>query len=932
MNNDEVNALKFELAELKSQFESRVSNLEHKLEQVGKEESAVPNIAIDAASIPEPTVAVIPKKSPTDKIQPQPVAHAKLVFAPSFIEILFKAFMSTLFDWFKPVATIYQSYKTRGMLGIFVLTILGIGLTLAGFGYLMQLLIDQIGAGAKSLLLLGAALSIMLLGIVIKKKTTLGEFAAAIVSLGILLLYSTVYFAGSVYQVIPLLAVVVLYLLIALSSHVIALWLDTKIVAALGIVGVAIMPMLSDTIVLMPQYYLVSLALVTLSSLVIAYRYLGGWLANLSLAFVLLALEWIINLPDSAMSALIIDVFYLIFFGYVCLSLIFKHDVHKQTLIFLAALVGAHLLFFFQATLLSSHSVSIAFGINALGAVIMGVIFLKTKHALTHIMILIASIWTVLAIVSAVDKGIWSIAWAIEGVLLLYIGRRYLMFNVINQGQLLCSISILYGLAAILPYFPSPALLNIDGWILAISLALTVGIWLRLLDQVSTRIHQTIKSFLLLAESSWAAVILLGCSMVLLEAWTAVVALGVQIALLLRARMCGERNIEILAISLIFIPVFYVVNHVVNTQLYHFSSLPLFGKCAVISVLAQLWLFAEYYRRYQPNSALKRFAEAARIAFYLIIPVCWLGSAERRLDENILVIMWLSPMLALLFAYKIKHRLIIWQAKILTGLSSAILILGIMFLSPVFASVTLVLYMFCYAYAYLINARSAHELMQYVSSWGLLTLWFAIPMWAGLITDSSLVAFGVAALYWSGLMLVTQQWMLAQRNSMFVTLMNLVLLAISWVMMSDDSAMFIIAMIYVTAALFQKEQRFMQSSMGGYLKENSDLYLHAITAISYVVLLVSLTSIRVDLLIAPALAVHGAIILFMKDRRLMTVRFSFGLILLGIAKLGLVDAAHAVLWQKVMLFMGIGIFILGATFWYQRLVSVVEPTTNENEI
>jgi len=112
--------------------------------------------------------------------------------------------------------------------------------------------------------------------------------------------------------------------------------------------------------------------------------------------------------------------------------------------------------------------------------------------------------------------------------------------------------------------------------------------------------------------------------------------------------------------------------------------------------------------------------------------------------------------------------------------------------------------------------------------------------------------------------------------------------------------------------------------LGKALKLNGDLFLHSIMAVTYVILFGSLAQYRLELLIAPALAVHGALILFLKDRRLTTVKYSFGLIFLGIIKLAMVDAANALLWQKVVLFMGVGVFILAASFWYQKLVSRVE--------
>lgn len=39
---------------------------------------------------------------------------------------------------------------------------------------------------------------------------------------------------------------------------------------------------------------------------------------------------------------------------------------------------------------------------------------------------------------------------------------------------------------------------------------------------------------------------------------------------------------------------------------------------------------------------------------------------------------------------------------------------------------------------------------------------------------------------------------------------------------------------------------------------------------------------------------------------------------LGLLKLGLIDAANALLWQKVALMIGIGIFMIAAAFAYQQ--------------
>ncbi len=70
-------------------------------------------------------------------------------------------------------------------------------------------------------------------------------------------------------------------------------------------------------------------------------------------------------------------------------------------------------------------------------------------------------------------------------------------------------------------------------------------------------------------------------------------------------------------------------------------------------------------------------------------------------------------------------------------------------------------------------------------------------------------------------------------------------------------------------------------------------------------------------------------ILFLKNRNTTTIKYSFLLISLGIMKLALIDAANALLWQKVLLFMGIGIFILFASFSYQKLMEKMSTTAKD---
>ena len=256
--NEEVKMLRSELALLKLQFSERVGSVENRLNiLLTQEQTSTEYKDTDNSSVEEIDASVQHKNTseglltPTNNItvNQYQASEKEWVAAkptkPSFMAMLIQTILSSFFDWLSPITKIYESYKERGMLGIFILTMVGIALTLAGFGYLMQLLIDELGAGSKSLLMCFAAIFVVGLGVVLKIKTRFDEFATAIVALGILLSYSTVYFSGSVYGLLPSALMLALYLAIALICHAMALWLETKVIAALGIIGIATMPILS---------------------------------------------------------------------------------------------------------------------------------------------------------------------------------------------------------------------------------------------------------------------------------------------------------------------------------------------------------------------------------------------------------------------------------------------------------------------------------------------------------------------------------------------------------------------------------------------------------------------------------------------------------------------------------------------------------------
>ena len=937
--NEEVKILRSELALLKLQFSERVGSVENRLNiLLAQEQTSTKYTDTDTTPVEEFDTFVQQKNtdegflSTTNNITVNQYQASEKEWVapkptnPSFIAILIQTILSSFFDWLSPVTKIYESYKERGMLGIFILTMVGIGLTLAGFGYLMQLLIDELGAGSKSLLMCFAAMLVIGLGVLLKIKTRFDEFATAIVALGILLSYSTVYFSGSVYGLLPNALMLVLYLAIALICHAMARWLETNVIAALGIIGIATVPILSNAMGSEPLYYLLSLAFVVCSSLILAYRHVGQWLAHLCLAFTLVSLEWIIGMENIQLSIWIINLFYLLFFVYATVVLFKDKSPMNNTLIFLAAVAGSSALIFFQATDIFTSKVSLIFGVNTLIAITVSIVFYKVKRELTHFFILMSAYWVVLTIMSAFSDSYWGIAWALEGILLIAIGRKYEISSPIKQGQILTAIALLYSWSALAIYFPLPALKSVDGWMLSVAIVAVIAVWQRLINTSEIFDKFTVnnvKPFLQLIEVFWLSILLIVSADIWIGHWTGALIILLQLTLLFRAKYCKQVSIEIFAALLIVVALFYAYQGVLMVDSYRFTLLPLFAKLAVVSAFLQLWLWSAFYRKYQPHSRIKEIAESLRIFFYLLIPVCWVGSVVRRFDESALILLWLSPLLALLIARKIKHHILFNETKILTGLASVSFAILIGKLSLLHSILALIGFSAFYFIAYLINRKDASPVYQFICNCGVLSLGLAIPNIVGSQSNSLFYAVFIASLYWAMAFNLTNVSAHLKRNETCIITVNLVLVIGSWFLVSSNAFYAIVPLIFLTTALYKKEHKFKYSRLGLALKLNADLFLHAIAAISYVTLFASLATYRLDLLISPALAVHGALILFLKDRRLTTVKYSFGLISLGILKLAMIDAANALLWQKVILFMGVGVFILLASFWYQKLVTRV---------
>ncbi|WP_158970141.1 DUF2339 domain-containing protein [Paraglaciecola sp. L3A3] len=218
-----------------------------------------------------------------------------------------------------PVINLYKHYQAKNQAPIFVFMLIGIVLLVAGFGYLTQLLVAELGAGSKTLLLFIVALATTLFGAYFAKRNQYPEFNSVIIALGLLLNYITVYMAGSFYQLLPDWLVLLSYFIIAIMGFILSNKFDTKIVSSLSIIGGAAIPLISQLDQLGTIYYLIGLGFIVLTSLYQANQKNWPWLSYTSIFVTYSCLEFLLLFAShSTFIALFSQGFYCLFLYYLC--------------------------------------------------------------------------------------------------------------------------------------------------------------------------------------------------------------------------------------------------------------------------------------------------------------------------------------------------------------------------------------------------------------------------------------------------------------------------------------------------------------------------------------------------------------------------------------------------------------------------------------
>ena len=140
---------------------------------------------------------------------------------------------------FKPVYNSYKHFQREGKGPVFFLTVAGILAFVAGFGYLLQYsfnnYLGEVGKVvlgylvANALIVVGAKLS--------RKNTSMAEFSASLIGLGIILNYLNTYFVSGYYELVGASIGLIILSGICFGTYCLARFFAPRTMAVISLVG-----------------------------------------------------------------------------------------------------------------------------------------------------------------------------------------------------------------------------------------------------------------------------------------------------------------------------------------------------------------------------------------------------------------------------------------------------------------------------------------------------------------------------------------------------------------------------------------------------------------------------------------------------------------------------------------------------------------------
>ena len=590
----------------------------------------------------------------------------------------------------------YEHYRSQGKAPVFFMTLTGVVALVLGFSYLLQYSFNEyLGATGKLVIGFMVAGATTFGGVRFsQKRKDMAEYGSSLIALGIILCYLCAYFAGPYYGVLGDLPGLLLLVAVTSLAYLLALLFETRVVAMVTLIGGASMPLMMPGLEQSPQLYLAYLLLLSCASLRLARQIRWPLLAWTSMLVSVGMLERYLPsspqlLGDVAVFAALLHGFFYAFAHYALRDMRPGLSMTRTRLL----IVSANLLFFLYAGQQLLSSSELLGGLYLLNSLVWLGLFLsphklfgyapsgEASRTLQAIALLHAGLLTGVGILMLTSPAMSGVIWCMEGLVLIYLGSRFQFFSVRAEGYVALLLSIVWmGFEALSWIFsasvPAPELLALSpdsGWGNLLALTSLVFASVKLLARQGEQLQALelrIKAWL---DNLLSLLVSVSFLLSVAIVWPQVMWLAAIVPmfwLMYLGQKKHSRFTELLGWGhylLLLVPVLMSASLVGH---FHFSEQLLSAQLARVEAFLCLWLIAEFYLRMGASSAQYPLAEKLRQLFFFLIPLFWLPSVLRQHSDLFPLALWASSAIALLLYYRLQYRILALELRLLVVAAS----------------------------------------------------------------------------------------------------------------------------------------------------------------------------------------------------------------------------------------------------------------------
>ncbi len=665
------------LSQLELKYQREVQAIRKDISDLKKIENSLPESIIipEKETIPikkvvKETVSIRDTDTST-VVQPEPprfkISEPR---PPSQFDLKVKEFLGPINEGVELLLGVYSKYKTEGKLPIFFMTIAGILAILFGFGYLMQLSLQYLGAYQEPFKIgLGFTTSIVLgaIGIRLSRKgETLKEYGSALISLGIILNYLMIYFLSDLGN-FPLLASGILgFSLISLNTLVsifFSLKYEAKVISVISLIGGAFAPLYLNAMGDGSLYYLY-LWFLAIGSSYVSRKTNWKTLSYLTFAVALGSLEFMVfnYSPGNLIYAVYYHLFAYLFF-YIALfdGARLKNSIVKADIVILVSSLSFLLFNLFNAFESDLVTLGIVYIINGLA---FSALLLKKWKDLSRDakLVLFVVIGTLIgfAIPSIFDQKLMGLFWSIEALLLVVLGFQFSIPTVRKEGYILLVIAfgkLLFSSFSIIDHWDET--LWHQGFLNYIALGTVfTTMWFigrRNLKELIGFEHR-LYSFSQEIVPLWLASVYLMVGFHLVGEWILNLSIVPLFGFIYWKKYFNTKLTDHIGLGHLFLFIAGLLVSFQATGSIHISDQKLYTQIGIIELLATFWALKSYYKFLKiEDENTFGFAENLRVLFFCLLPLVFINLVRKHTFEFIELGLWIGAIITYFLHKRLKY-------------------------------------------------------------------------------------------------------------------------------------------------------------------------------------------------------------------------------------------------------------------------------------